>query len=471
MQKSVLLEIIRSLNKKEQREIQKWLLSPAHNQRQDVVKLFDYMCKSLTNGDEVLVKERAWKAIFPGEDFDDARMRQTMYFLLQNVEEFLAFTELSKDTVHIQSVLLKVYRNRQLERPFRMTMEAARKRQQQSPHRNSAYLREQHTLEQEQYYYLVGQKWSMELNLQETANALDLAYLADKLRISCLMLSHQYVYQRVSYDMGTLSSILSYVEQQNLLNEPAIAIYYYSFKALTERDDESHFNELEKNIFEKGHFFPLNELRESYLFAINYCVSRLNTGLEAYALRAFELYRTGFEQGILLENGIISKMSFGNAVSIALRIKEFEWAEKFIHNFQQHLEEKHRNSMVHFNLSRLHFERSDYDKAQRLLTQFEYDDMVLNMVAKTMLLKIYYEQGELDAFESLIEAMRSYLQRKEALSQNHKVVYKNFISLMKKLLHLNPYSKIQTDRLRNLVLTTQPLIERDWLLRQLDQRR
>lgn len=41
---------------------------------------------------------------------------------------------------------------------------------------------------------------------------------------------------------------------------------------------------------------------------------------------------------------------------------------------------------------------------------------------------------------------------------------------MKKLLHFNPYSKVQVERLRHFVETTNPLMERDWLLRQLDSR-
>ncbi|MEO6037189.1 MAG: hypothetical protein ABIQ93_02170, partial [Saprospiraceae bacterium] len=123
--------------------------------------------------------------------------------------------------------------------------------------------------------------------------------------------------------------------------------------------------------------------------------------------------------------------------------------------------------IVNFNLSRIYFERGNYDQAQELLTQFEYDDMLLNIIAKTMLLKIYYEQDEPDAFESLLESMRIYLQRKEALDPARKLAYKNMISLMKKLMHLNPYSKVQKEKLRELTNNTNPLMERDWLLRQL----
>jgi Lon protease-like protein len=102
--------------------------------------------------------------------------------------------------------------------------------------------------------------------------------------------------------------------------------------------------------------------------------------------------------------------------------------------------------------------------------QFEYNDLLLNIIAKTMLLKIYFEQSEFDAFESLLESLRIYLQRKEALDNNRKQAFKNMISLMKKLLKMSPISRVQRDKLRELVTSTQPLMERDWLLQQLEVR-
>ena len=43
MEKSLLILILRSCTKKEFRELRKWLDSPMHNQRQDVVNLFNYL--------------------------------------------------------------------------------------------------------------------------------------------------------------------------------------------------------------------------------------------------------------------------------------------------------------------------------------------------------------------------------------------------------------------------------------------
>ena len=155
-------------------------------------------------------------------------------------------------------------------------------------------------------------------------------------------------------------------------------------------------------------------------------------------------------------------------MAFAIRIGEFEWSEQFIERFKHHLDDKERNSIVNFNLSRVYFEKGDYDKAQDMLTRFEYDDMLFNIIAKTILLKIYHEHEEYDAFESLLESMRTYLQRKEALDPARKQAYKNMISLMKKLLNVNIFSKTQREKFRELVEKTNPLAEREWLLKQIE---
>jgi hypothetical protein len=104
MQKSVLVEILRSLNRKEVRDLQKWLQSPAHNQRSDVIQLFDFLVENSSREKALPEKEQAWKAIFPKEPYDDARMRQVMYFLLKNIEEFLIFSDLTDDPVKARSL-------------------------------------------------------------------------------------------------------------------------------------------------------------------------------------------------------------------------------------------------------------------------------------------------------------------------------------------------------------------------------
>lgn len=469
MEKSTLVEILRACGKKELREIRQWLHSPAHNHRQDVQQLFDYVHKHLGDTGHWLEKEKVWSKLFPGEGFDDARIRQSMYFLLSSVEECLSYLEFSKNPVKPQLFLATVYRQRQLDKPFRLTLESAKKNLEGLSYRDSAYFLDKFSLEQEQYFYLANQSRTAELNLQEVSDELDLAYSTNKLRILCRMLAHRAVFQKAHYETGPLAGLLEHIEAKGWTEVPAVAVYYHIYMALTDKTNTEHFNKLKTLIFTKDHLFLVAELREIYLQTINYCIARLNAGEISYARDAFELFNRGFEGDIFIENGVLSRFTFGNAIAAALKIGEFEWINDFIEKFQQFLDEKHRKSTVHFHLSRTYFEKKDYPKAMKMLTQFEYDDMLLNIITKTMLLKIYYEQDEFDALESLLESMRNYLQRKEALDPNRKTGYKNLLAIVKKMLNLNYRSTAQVEKLKQQILTTNPLMERDWLLRQIQK--
>ncbi len=471
MQKSILWEVMRSLSRKEVRELNKWLQSPAHNQREDVVHLFEYLHKHHSGESGASIeKKRVWKAVFPGEVYDDARLRQAMFFLLKAIEEYLVFKHSTEDRAVYLSKLTQIYRSRKLDKAYRQVHRQGLDWLEEQPLRNGYYLLHRYFLELEEYNYRLPISQNAPVNLQESADALEKWFLAEKLRIACAMIAHRNVFQKIHYEPGLLQESLDYVLRKDLLKEPAIAAFYYAYMAITQPNDEQYFDRLENLIHTQFECFDHSEARVLYIAAINYCVPKINQGNADYARRAFLLYRSGLETEILLENGLVSRYTFGNAVGAALRIGEYGWAEQFIEQFQHHLDERERKSIVNFNRSRIYYEKGDYDNAQRLLTRFEYDDMLLNIIAKTMLLKIYYEQGEFEAFESLLESMRIYLQRKEALDATRKTAYKNMLRLMRKLLNWNPYSAPQTERLRALIESTHPVMEKDWLLKQVDKR-
>lgn len=394
-------------------------------------------------------------------------MRQVMYFLLKAIEEYLAFTEFANNKVQFNLTLTRIYRGRKLEKSSKQAFRFSVENLENQPLRDGSYLLQRFQLEKE-----YGQ-WTNVLpnaapNLQETSNALENLFLAEKINLALTMLAHKSINQVANYDQGMLDLVLKYTKERNLLDEPAIGLFYYAFMAVSNQEEEFYFDKLEQLIQEQMPRFTQNELRTLYIAALNYCIVKSNKGRPEYSRRAFELYRKGLEKHILIENNRISRYTFGNAIGYALRIGEFDWAEQFINDFQHLLDEKEQNSIANFNLARIYYAKGDLDAAQRLLTQFEYNDMFFNIIAKTMLLKIYYEQDELDAFESLLESMRIYLQRKEALDPTRKVAYKNMISLMKKLINISPYSKAQKVKLKEQIASTSSLMEREWLLKQVE---
>ncbi len=465
MQKSLLIKILKTCTKKEFRDLSKWIASPMHNQRKDIAKLFEYLMEdSHLYNDNFLEKEAVYKWIYGKGVYDDAKMRQTMYFTTKCIEEYLIYKELRESDIVAKTALVKAYRKRKLEKAFQKSLREVQVLQKKQLYRNAQFLRNEYLIQQEQYYYFSGIN-RLEFNLQEMADALDSMYIADKLRQSCLMLAN--VYKKQDYEIGMLNDVLKAVKTKDFLNHPAIAMYYFSFMAQTEKEDESHFLNLKHEITENGHLLPKSEIRDIYLLALNYCIGRINAGMPHYLRESFELYRQGLEQKVLLDGNVLSRYTFINVVTIGTNLGELDWIDFFIDDYQKYIENKYRENIISYSLGRLHFFRKEFDQALTFFSQVEYDDILMNLNAKVMQIQMFYEQDEFDVLESLLESMRTYLVRKKVIGY-HRSNYKNIIRLAKKLVKVNPFSESQRIKLKKEIEEASPLTEKKWLLEKLE---
>lgn len=470
MEKSQLILVLRAFSRKELRELGKWVESPAHNQRQDVVNLYTYLVdQDRLLSDELLKKEVAFTWVYPNEAFDDARFRQTMHFFMKMVEDYIAFSELSVDSARVKLALARFYRKRNLKKGVTKSLRQAKEILEKQSYRNESFYRVDYDIQQEQYLFQSQQQRITTYNLQELSEALDISYLAEKLRQACHMLTHQKVY-KTEYNIGLIEPVLKHIEEKKYGEIPAVSVYYHGLKTLTNVEEEDHFRQLKSLILEHVNLFPRSEMRDLYLMALNYCIGRMNIGKEEFIPEAFALYKKGVESEILIENGQISRWTFRNVVSIGLKVSAFEWVEQFIGNFQSYLEEEYQESMVQYCTGILYTARGDYKKAMSLFSKADYKDVLLTLNAKSMLLKMYYEQEEYDALESLIDSMQTYVRRKEIIGY-HKQSYKNIVRLTRKLIRVNPFNVTEKGKLKEEIKLASPMTQSDrqWLISQLDQ--
>ena len=472
MKDSHLVAILKTISDKETRELRKWLNSPFHNHRQDVIDLFEYLMRN-NHLEKVpaLKKEKIFLKIFKKGPFDDAKIRQTMHFLLKCVEEYLSYKELTKDKTHKEILLARNYRSRNLGRIFEKELGKINKLQSRPDYMNSEFYRNDYLIQHELYLYKSLKKRSIQNNLQEVSDALDKSYIADKLKLFCLMLDYKRVY-KAEYKEGLIHEILSHIEADNLLEVPAIAVYFYVYKSLsyTKNTHSPYFTDLRNAINKYGYLFPKGEIRDILLMTINYCIVRLNKGQSTFGKEALELYKYGLTNDLLIESNQISRYTFVNITRAAAANKEFYWAHNFIENYQHFLNKRDSENIVHFCRARLFFEEERFDEAMVDLAKVREDDLLLNLSSKHTLLKIFFKKDEYEALDSLLESMTKYLQRK-GVPENYQNVYSSIIKMMKRLTKVNPYSsddlKALEDRINKAPYL--PHAERAWFLNQLKE--
>lgn len=439
--------------------------SPFFNQRADVIALFDYLAFAKKNPDVPVEKKTIFQHLFPNQIYDDELMRLVMFFLQKNIKHYFSYVAIFDNEVSKSIYLCQALRQRGLAQAFEKELQKANQLLQKSSHRNISFHYHNYQLHLERYEQEHKNRRSGQMNLQELADELTTFYIADMLRHSCTILSHQSM-SRQHYDLQLLEEVLGQVEKGNYEDTPAVSIYYHAYKALSNQANETHFHRLKALITTYWSAFPSTEIRDIYLLAINYCIRRLNQGEKNFIREAFELYQSGLRQKILMEDNLLSKFTYNNVMMLGLALDEWEWVSSFLEQYKQFLPTKERENIYRYNQAIYFFRQPDYDKAMRLLHRVEFRDVQYNLNARRMLLRMYYELQEFDALESLLDSFRTYIHRQKDLGY-HREHYLNLIAIVKKMLRQNLQNKAVKTQIRREVEAAKALAEKKWLLEQL----
>ena len=464
MENTRLWALFSTFSKKELRALQKMVESPFFNQRKDVIVLFDLLCEAVEGGFKPKSKQDYYQRIYPGSSYLDQKIRTVISLLFKVCEQYLIYQRSMEDEVIYKTQLARAYRHRNLNRHFNRGLSQARNLLEDRGLRNAEYHNSSYRIELEKYTFAASNRRMESLNLQDLNNQLDLAFMARKLRQTCLLLSHQAVY-KTEYDFGLLAEILRYIEARGLFEIPAIGTYYYCYMALSDSKNVKYFEQFRAAMRQHKGCFPASEARDLYLLAINFCIRQYNEGNSEFLEEEFYLYQQGLEQQYLLMDGYISRFSFRNVVTIALIMKKFDWVEEFIQSYKELLRPAQKESMFSFSMANLEYERRNYGAALQLLQKSEYKDLLLNLASKTLQLRIYYELGEMDLLESHLDAMRTFIRRKNIMTY-HRRNYLNTITFTKKLMNLQPFDQKGRKKLLIQIEETKALAEREWLIKQ-----
>ncbi len=469
MEKSRLLHLLRTFSPAELRGLKKFAQSGLTNPRPEVATLLEVLTKSLRNGRPAPDKETAFRQIFQQKEYDDQRVRLAMSGLYQLAHQYLAVQDFLTDTAAGQLRLAQVLRHRPLparlrEAAPRAAFAEAAEAVARQPWRNADFQEAHYRLSLERHRFELDNPTPEHLDLQALSHDLDQAFLARKFWQSCFMLAHQTA-SNAAYDFGLLEAALAHAEASGALATPAVAVYFYCYRALTNPTETAFFQQFKAELLAHSALFPPEERRDLFVLAINFCIRQYNAGNPIYLAEQFDFYREGLDKKYFLTDGTLSRYTYLNAATSGLAMHELDWVEHFIQEYRDLLPEPHRESLFSFNLARLEYQRRALGPALQLLQKADYKDLLLSLAAKMLQLKIFYELMEFDLLESHLQAFGTFIRRKKALGY-HRENYQNTLYFTQKLLETNRSDKVARAALRTEMEATKALAEREWLLGQ-----
>lgn len=464
MQESKLIALLRRLSRPELQRMEKVVASPIFNKHAEVGRLFQHLKAQYPDFEPgACTRAAIWQALYSGSEPDDLRLRHLMSLLLRLAETSLVLPAMQA-AFDWKLQLVDAYAQRGLPKHFRGALREARTTLERGRHR-----------EPRDYYHAFQLGMTLEAlpaglpeaggQLRDIHNNLDAFYISSKLRQACAMLSRRNLYQG-DFEPEMLSEVLEHLQRRPYA-DPLIVLYRLALRTLMEPETHGHFEALKAALIHHDDEVSHDVAMEVHILARNYCIKRMNEGDSRYIRELFDLYQRALARGLLTDDrGHIQASAFKNIVSTGLKLDEFDAVETFIHARSPLLEPALRDEYLNFSLGKLHFERGHFRKVVRLLQRLSYEDLFIELDARILLVKTWYELQEFDLMEAGVQSTRKFLRRNKLIAY-HQQNYLNILRLIEKLPAWQHQEARKQQALRRSIVQTEPLTEREWLLEKL----
>lgn len=461
MKNRKIVQALAKLNKQELLRFQVFLESPYFNVNKDVLALYNHIHFGLSKNhlDKMPEDMDTWQLMFPGKPFDSRRFNLLFFYLSNQFDRFISQLEYEKLNFFKEKLKCEILgnigiRDWQRER-IKLNMQSL---EADNDYSSNILL----------YKYFISKLKEKIITGSTSIKYLKMYYVLEKLDVNITLLGAKKMYQ-LEEEIKFLDYIKVLLNEEYVNEYPSINIYNKITQALLEESDTNYYFSFRKLMNEKINFFSHKMRKEIYTLAVSYCISQVNQSRTEFNREVFELYRESVEGRYILENNEISVSDYRNIVVLALRVREFEWTENFIENYQKYINPKFRDNAVYFSLARLEINRENYEKVLDYLQLINYEDVWYQLGARTMQMAAYYKLGEFDALESLLNAYKMFITREKSLTKDRKSAYLNLIKYTKKLLYLLPNQKDKISKIRKDIEANKLIVNKSWLLERVDE--
>lgn len=463
MTESKLIYLLKTFKKTEWRRFKDFLASPYFNKRTDLIAFFGYIASIAPDlPEKKLTKAIVFKKLYANQPYDDKQMRYLMNYTLKAAEQFLGQQKLEIISL-IDNYTLEELVDRKLEKHSKKYFEKIAENQENAKEKSIDHYYAKYRLADTANKHFYNQDLRKDSqSLRIASNNLDLFYFTKKIKYGCEMFNRQKLFP-TSYDLNFTNLVYNYLTESKKVIEPITAIYCEIYATFIKEDATENFERLKELTKKYDAKISALEKQHIYSYAINFCLTqaRLNIMAEYYVSQGLNLYLEGIRQEFLFVNGYLSPWHFKNVVKLGFNLKKYDWTEQFIQDYYKKLASEFQDDALHYNLADLAYRRKNYDDAQYHLLRVEYSDVYYTLGAKTMLLKIYYENNETESLFSLIASFSIYLRRNKQVSNNFRETYLNFTTLLHQIVRAN---KSKIPLIIEKINNTASVTNRSWLL-------
>jgi hypothetical protein len=420
MHNSKITRFLKCLSKAEIREFGKFVRSPYHNNRKDVIRFYDALIKyypDFTEGHAT--KENLFKKLYPAQKYRSEVIVLLSSYLFNLGRDFMAISDfMENEFLHRYHYLNSIDKHRAdslFESEYKNTAEFMN-----GMKMDNDYFKNKSLME------MLYISFNVKRNRQGATCANNVEYsdysiYSFLVQLSCIY--HDLLADKSSFNYdftGSAADIfvkhfdfegfMKNLQSNDDANYNYTAYYYYLLMSNYYPHEESYYKKLKEYSFKDFDKLHLSEKSARFDYLIDYCIYKMEMGSYEFLRESFELYSEALEKKIFQTGDkVVGLMFFRNFITIGLAAKENEYIERFINEYGSRIAGEGKADLLELSYAMLNYEKKQYDKALECISRISNAIPLFRLATKNVLLKIYYDTNQYDSFFSLIDAYKHYL--------------------------------------------------------------
>ena len=354
--------------------------------------------------------------------------------------------------------VLKAVNAKRLDKLFDINLSLAQRVQSMVSNRSADYHIRDFMIQTEQpFHQLLQDSHTAHTAPNELMNEWDVLYLVNKLRFACTQ------YQHKNANKVLLDPILKEAADGEYSTIPAVKVYYTIYLMLDEPNEASHFELLKKLLKAQQSQLAEPILRDSYVFAINYCVSQINKGKMNYLRDVYELYTTALDRQFLYDGQELEAWDISKIMTLSTQLRNYQWSDKFIELYKERAPYSGEMNVFTFNLAKMYFFSKRYDEVLKLLANIENKNPMYLLGTHILLIQCYYQLDDSVALNKAIGQFKILLKRRKNIEAAEKARSLQFIETLSAILKIPKTQKKNRRAMLNSIGDNNSTAEAEWL--------
>ncbi len=436
MQNSKLIQILRVFDKQEYKKFGDFLNSPFVDKNKNSIKLHSALKKYYPEfKSKLLTNENLFHKVFPNEKYDYHRIRNVISNLYRAGEKYLSYLKLENDEMTQKKNLLHELLNRKVYKQFTKELSEAFKMLDDEKIKDESYYFNLFELKnfENSYQTIKDPNTNLEL-IQEIFDNFFVYTMINMLKQYNLMM-HEKRQNNVNYDLKLINGILSYIENNKLPEVPTLLVYAKIIQLEYYRKEE-YYKELHVLKEKYKNDISFSDLYLVYVHLIGYCAYMINTlGKRSFYSDALKIHREILRDGIINKENILYP-DFLNIVKVACGAKEYKWVNKFIEEYKEALPPEELDNCLNFSYGNVEYKKGNYSKAIDYFAKTNFQNFILKLQVKTLMVKLYYEMALYEQALSSIDSFKHYLHREKSITDEYKLAHSDFLKLTNELIKI-----------------------------------